>query len=116
MRSAQVEQKGRSGTRRILYAHSRNTAQRRFVNQIYVKERACSRCLPGRKMLLGCSPPCGVSLPCLLKGSGIYCNAIVLDGIGPVPTLMMPPSLNLESLLPCWRPYVGRKGHVEGTE
>lgn len=31
---------------------------------------------------------------CLLKGSGIYCNAIVFDGIGPVLTLMMPSSLN----------------------
>lgn len=40
----------------------------------------------------------------------------MLDGIGPVPALMMPPSLNLESLLPWWRPYVGRKGHVDGTE
>lgn len=32
---------------------------------------------------------------CLLKGSGIYCNAIVLDGIGPVLTPMQPSSLNL---------------------
>lgn len=45
--------------------------------------------------------------PCLLIGLGIYCNAIVLDGIGPVLTLMMPSSLNLESLLLCWRPYMG---------
>lgn len=33
-------------------------------------------------------------LPCLLIGLGIYCNAIVFDGIGPVLTLMMPSSLN----------------------
>lgn len=45
--------------------------------------------------------------PCLLIGLGIYCNAIVLDWIGPVLTLMMPSSLNLESLLLCWRPYMG---------
>lgn len=44
--------------------------------------------------------------PCLLIGLGIYCNAIVLDGIGPVLTLMMPSSLNLEPLLLCWRPYM----------
>lgn len=31
----------------------------------------------------------------------------MLDGIGPVLTLMMPSSLNLESLLLCWRPYIG---------
>lgn len=42
--------------------------------------------------------------PCLLIGLGIYCNAIVLDGIGLVLTLMMPSSLNLESLLLCGRP------------
>lgn len=85
MRSAQVKQTGRSGTQRILYAHSRNTARRRLINQIYVNEGACSRCLLGHKMLLGCSPPCGVGLPRspgitsrpLLKGWGIYCNAIV---------------------------------------
>lgn len=85
MRSAQVKQTGRSGTRRILYAHSRNTAHRRLINQIYVNGSGCSRCLLGHKMLLGCSPPCGVGLPGppgitarpLLKGRGIYCNAIV---------------------------------------
>lgn len=45
--------------------------------------------------------------PCLLVGTGIYCNAIVLDRIGPVLTLMMPSSLNLESLLLSWRRHVG---------
>lgn len=52
--------------------------------------------------------------PCLLIGLGIYCNAIVLDGIGPVLTLMMPSSLNLESLLLCWRPYMGMGMYEEG--
>lgn len=52
--------------------------------------------------------------PCLLIGLGIYCNAIVLDGIGPVLTLMMLSSLNLESLLLSWRPYMGT-GTYGGT-
>ncbi len=51
--------------------------------------------------------------PCLLTGLGIYCNAIVLDRIGPVLTMMMPLSLNLESLLLCWGPYTGT-GMCEG--
>lgn len=78
-----------------------------------------SLCLRCHKMLLGCIRGPFTSLqswfasdawhymaPCLLQGLGIYCNAIVLDGIGPVLTLMMPSSLNLESLLLSWRPYI----------
>lgn len=79
MRSAQVEQKGRSGTQHILYVHSRNTAQHRFINQIYVNERACNRCLPGHKMLLGCSPPCGLSLP---RSPGITSRPVCLKARG----------------------------------
>ncbi len=45
--------------------------------------------------------------PCLLIGLGIYCNAIVLDRIGPVLTMMMAFSMNLESLLHCWGPDMG---------
>ena len=36
--------------------------------------------------------------PCLLTGLGIYCNAIVLVGIGPVLSLMMP-SIEIEVII-----------------
>lgn len=45
--------------------------------------------------------------PRLLIGLGIYCNAIVLDRIGPALTLMMPSSLNLHQ-------YCSAEGHTWG--
>lgn len=53
--------------------------------------------------------------PGLLIGLGIYCNAIVLDGIGLELPPMMSSSLNLEALLLCWRPYMGMV-HVWGRK
>lgn len=55
-------------------------------------------------------------LSCLLIGLGIYCNSIVLDRIGPILTLMMPSSLNLESSLVWWRPYMWMGMHGGGSE
>lgn len=53
--------------------------------------------------------------PRLLKGLRIYCNAIVLDRIGPVMTLMMASSSNLDSSLLHWRPHVGMVTYGRGS-
>lgn len=49
------------------------------------------------------------------KGLGIYCNAIVLDRIGPVMTLMMSSSSNLDPSLLRWRPHVGMVTYGRGS-